>query len=122
LQKFSQEDTSTENTRIRQFATETVPILQQQLGLAKAVQVQLEAQTVVASSRDRGPSSHHSARYSTVRSPGMTCKQHFFVIINRDRRKTPRPKAAARSEAERFGPHERNEIQHLPFALLAGRR
>jgi putative membrane protein len=47
LEKFSQEQKSTQNDRIRQFATETVPLLQQHLALARAVETQLgNSQTV----------------------------------------------------------------------------
>lgn len=41
IQKFSDEVRSTQNTRIKQFANETVPILQQHLALARAVEAQL---------------------------------------------------------------------------------
>lgn len=43
IEKFSQELEDTQNARIRQFATETVPILKQHLALARAVQGGLEA-------------------------------------------------------------------------------
>jgi putative membrane protein len=46
IEKFSNEMHSSENTRIKQFATETVPILQQHLALARAVQAQLGSKTV----------------------------------------------------------------------------
>jgi putative membrane protein len=41
LQKFKQEAQSTQNDRIRQFATETIPILEQHPALARAVEGQL---------------------------------------------------------------------------------
>ena len=46
IQKFSQEETATQTTRVRQFATETIAILQQHLGLAQAVAAQLGNQTI----------------------------------------------------------------------------
>lgn len=41
IETFSDEARSTQNTRIKQFATETIPILQQHLALARAVEAQL---------------------------------------------------------------------------------
>jgi len=46
IDKFSDEARATQNLRIQQFATETIPILQQHLALARAVEKQLGARTV----------------------------------------------------------------------------
>lgn len=46
IEKYSNEKKTTKNERIRQFATETIPILQQHLALARAVDAQLENQTI----------------------------------------------------------------------------
>jgi putative membrane protein len=51
IEKFTQQQNSTQNERIRQFATETIPILQQHLALAQAVEKQLGSQTVGQGSR-----------------------------------------------------------------------
>lgn len=48
IEKFSAEQRATQNQRIRQFAAETLPILQQHLALARAVEAQLGKQTVGA--------------------------------------------------------------------------
>lgn len=41
IKKYAEEEAKTKNTRIRQFATETAPILQQHLALARAVNAQV---------------------------------------------------------------------------------
>jgi putative membrane protein len=46
VDKFSKEKASTQNQRIRQFASETIPILQQHLALARAVNAQIGNQTI----------------------------------------------------------------------------
>jgi putative membrane protein len=51
IEKFTQQQKSTQNERIRQFASETIPILQQHLALAQAVEKQLGSQTVGQGSR-----------------------------------------------------------------------
>jgi putative membrane protein len=45
IQKYSNEQNATRNQRIRQFATETIPILQQHLALARAVDAQVGNET-----------------------------------------------------------------------------
>lgn len=49
LQRFQEIQTQTQNLRLRQFAAETYPILQQHLALAKAVDQSIEAQNKRAS-------------------------------------------------------------------------
>jgi putative membrane protein len=44
-EKFSNEQRATQTDRIRQFASETIPILQQHLALARAVEAKLDDQT-----------------------------------------------------------------------------
>ncbi|QAU45833.1 DUF4142 domain-containing protein [Bradyrhizobium guangzhouense] len=45
IEKYSKQQGSTQNERIRQFATETIPVLQQHVALARAVDAQIENQT-----------------------------------------------------------------------------
>ena len=45
IQKYSTETNETQNQRVRQFATETISILQQHLALARIVDAQIEKQT-----------------------------------------------------------------------------
>ena len=49
LQRFKEIQSQTQNSRLRQFASETYPILQQHLGLAKAVDKSMGAQNRRAS-------------------------------------------------------------------------
>ena len=51
LEKFSQQVRATRNDRIRQFATETIPLLQQHLALAHAVDAQLHRTSAKAGSQ-----------------------------------------------------------------------
>lgn len=46
IEKFSKEQESTQNDRIREFATETIPILRQHLALARAVDAQVGNKTI----------------------------------------------------------------------------
>lgn len=46
IEKYSKQQSATKNERIRQFATETIPILQQHLALARAVDAQIGNQTI----------------------------------------------------------------------------
>ncbi|MDE2064743.1 MAG: DUF4142 domain-containing protein [Bradyrhizobium sp.] len=46
IDKYSKEARETQNQRIRQYASETIPLLKQHLALARAVKTQLGGQTV----------------------------------------------------------------------------